>query len=147
MALVTVAVVIIRYVFNEGAIIAQEAVIYMHALVLTIGIPYALKHNVHVRVDVFAERLGNRPSTWVEVVGHLVFLIPFSLTVIVYSLPYVSASWRVLEGSAEVGGIPGIFLLKSLIPLTALLLLLTGIADLVRCIRKLRSTNPPPAAD
>jgi TRAP-type mannitol/chloroaromatic compound transport system permease small subunit len=147
MALVTVAVVIIRYAFDAGAIIAQETVIYLHALVLAIGIPYALKHDVHVRVDVFAERLGERRRAWVEIVGHLLFLIPFSLTVIVYSLPYVAASWRVLEGSAEVGGIPGIFLLKSLIPLTALLLLLSGITDLQHRYRTLRSSQRPPAAD
>ena len=61
------------------------------------------------------------------------------VTILVFSLPYVASSWRVLEGSSEVGGIPGLFLLKSLIPLTAALLLLQGLAEVVRLIPQLKA--------
>jgi TRAP-type mannitol/chloroaromatic compound transport system permease small subunit len=139
MALTTLTVVILRYVFNTGSIIAQESIMYMHAVVFMLGIPYALKHDAHVRVDVFAERLGNRGRAWVDVLGHLLFLGPVCVTILVFSLPYVASSWRVLEGSSEVGGIPGLFLLKSLIPLTAALLLLQGLAEVVRLIPQLKA--------
>jgi TRAP-type mannitol/chloroaromatic compound transport system permease small subunit len=139
MVLVTLLVVLLRYLFGQGAILLQESVIYMHGLVFMLGIPYALHHNNHVRVDVFAARLGERGRNWVELIGHLLFLVPVSITLFLYSLPYVSASWRVFEGSAEVGGIPGIFLLKTLIPLMAVMLLLQGIAEIIRLIQELRS--------
>jgi TRAP-type mannitol/chloroaromatic compound transport system permease small subunit len=137
MALLTLAIVILRYGFNAGSIIAQESVMYMHALVFMLGIPYALKHGAHVRVDVFAERLGERGRVWVEVMGHCLFLLPVCLTIMILSTPYVLASWRVFEGSSEVGGLPAIFLLKTLIPLTAGLLMLQGTAELFSLIPRL----------
>lgn len=143
MALLTLTIVILRYGFNVGSIPAQEAVMYMHALVFMLGIPYALKHGAHVRVDVFAERLGDRGRTWMEVIGHCLFLIPVCLTIMLLSMPYVLASWRVFEGSSEVGGLPAIFLLKTLIPLTAALLMLQGMAELVTLIGRLRQSGPP----
>ena len=112
---------------------------YMHAVVFMLGIPYALKHDSHVRVDVFAERLGKRGRAWVDVLGHLLFLVPVCVTILVFSLPYVASSWRVLEGSSEVGGIPGVFLLKTLIPLSAALLLLQGLAEVVRLVPELNA--------
>lgn len=112
---------------------------YMHAVVFMLGIPYALKHDVHVRVDVFAERLGKRGRAWVDVMGHLLFLVPVCVTILVFSLPYVASSWQVLEGSSEVGGIPGVFLLKTLIPLSAVLLLLQGLAEVVRLVSELKA--------
>lgn len=139
MVLVTLLVVLLRYLFDQGAIVLQESVIYMHGLVFMLGIPYALHHNNHVRVDVFADRLGQRGRNWIELIGHLLFLVPVSITLFLYSLPYVRASWRVFEGSAEVGGIPGIFLLKTLIPVMAVLLLLQGVAEIIRLIHELRS--------
>lgn len=148
MALLTLTIVVLRYGFNQGSILAQEAVMYMHGLVFMLGIPYALKHGAHVRVDVFAERFGDRGRAWVDILGHCLFLIPVCLTVLVMSLPYVLASWRVLEGSSEVGGIPAVFLLKTLIPVTAGLLLLQGVAELALLISKLRpSSNADHHAD
>lgn len=112
---------------------------YMHAVVFMLGIPYALKHNAHVRVDVFAERFGPHGRARVDVLGHLLFLVPVCVTILLFSLPYVAASWRVFEGSSEVGGIPGLFLLKTLIPLTAALLLLQGLAEVIRLIPQLKA--------
>jgi len=77
-------------------------------------------------------RLGDSHQRYVDIAGHVLFLIPVSIFILVTSTPYVAASWRVLEGSAEVGGIPGIFLLKSLIPIMALLLLIQGVSEILR---------------
>ena len=71
---------------------------------------------------------------WVNLWGHLLLLLPLCITILVMSLPYVSASWRVLEGSPEVGGIPGIYLLKTLIPITAVLVALQAIAEILRLL-------------
>lgn len=139
MVLITLVVVALRYLFNEGSIPLQESVMYLHGLMFMLGIPYALRHDAHVRVDVLSGRLTERQRNVVEIVGHLLFLLPLCITVFVTSLPYVAASWRVLEGSSEVGGIPAVFLLKTLIPLTAILLGLQAVAETARRILLLRT--------
>jgi TRAP-type mannitol/chloroaromatic compound transport system permease small subunit len=141
MVLITLVVVALRYLFSEGSIVLQESVMYLHALVFMLGIPYALRHDAHVRVDVISSRLSERQRAVVEIVGHLIFLLPLCITVFVTSLPYVAASWRVLEGSGEVGGIPLVFLLKTLIPLTALLLAMQAVAETGRRIPLLRAAG------
>lgn len=132
MVLITVAVVLLRYLFNTGAIVLQESVMYLHGILFLLGIPYGLSKDTHVRVDLIYSRLPDARQTYVDVAGHVLFLIPVALFILITSVPYVAASWRVLEGSAEVGGIPGVFLLKTLIPLMALLLLVQGVSDIIR---------------
>jgi TRAP-type mannitol/chloroaromatic compound transport system permease small subunit len=137
MVAATLAIVVLRYAFSRGSIMLQESVLYMHGAAFMLGIPYALKEDVHVRVDVIYARLGRRGRALVNLLGHLLFLVPVSVAIIVYSRVYVANSWRILEGSAEVGGIPGVFLLKTLIPVMAGLLLLQGLAEILRCIVEL----------
>lgn len=139
MVLGTVAVVVLRYALGIGAVQLQESVMYLHALAFLLGIPYALKEDAHVRVDVLRERLGERGRLWVELFGHGLFLVPVSAAVLWLSLPYVAASWRILERSPEVGGLPAVFLLKTLLPLLAVLLLLQGLAEMARCWLQLRT--------
>ncbi len=132
MALLTALVVVVRHAFDSGSIALQETVMYAHGLALLLGISVALKHNAHVRVDMFYSRFNEAQRRWVSTFGVLVFLLPLCVTLIVVSLPYVSASWRVWEGSSEVGGIPAVFLLKTLLPITAVLVCLQAIAEVVR---------------
>lgn len=133
----TLIIVTLRYAFSQGAIALQEAVLYLHGAAFMLGIPYALKEDAHVRVDLIYSRLDERRRALVNLAGHVCFLVPVAGAVVFYSYPYVARSWRILEGSSEVGGIPGIFLLKTLIPLMGVLLLLQGIAEIIRCIAAL----------
>ncbi len=135
---ITVAVVLMRYLLSQGAIVAQESVMYLHALAFMLGIPYALKHDAHVRVDLLYARLGKRGRAWIDLSGHLLFLVPVAVVIVLYSRNYVASAWRVMEGSTEVGGIPGIFLLKTLIPVMAVLLLVQGAAEIARCLLVIR---------
>ncbi|MFW6092351.1 MAG: TRAP transporter small permease subunit [Pseudomonadota bacterium] len=139
MVAVTVVVVVLRYALDEGAVVLQESVMYMHGLAFLLGIPFALKEDAHVRVDLVYARLGTRGRAWVDLVGHVLFLVPVSVAIAVYSYGYAANAWRIMEGSPEVGGIPGIFLLKTLLPLMAVLLLLQGVAGIARCIAILRA--------
>jgi len=145
MALVTVLIVVLRYAFSEGAIMLQESVIYMHSLVFMLAIPYALRHDRHVRVDLVYARLAPRTRTWVDLVGHLIFLLPVCGLILYTSVSYVGSSWRVLEGSPEVGGIPAIFLLKTLIPIMAATLLTQGLAEIARAVLVLGGRGSDPA--
>jgi TRAP-type mannitol/chloroaromatic compound transport system permease small subunit len=138
MTLLTFAIVVLRYGLDVGFIALQESVVYLHAVVVLLGIAYTLGHDEHVRVDVLYNRLSETGRAWVNLVGHCLFLLPFGLTIIATSAEYVAASWRVLEGSPEVSGIPGLFLLKTLIPTMAVLVLLQGAVEIRRTIRTLR---------
>ena len=140
MVLLTFAIVVARYLFSYGTIAGQEAVMYLHGTAFMLGFAYALKHNAHVRVDVLASRFSARTRAGIDLAGHLIFLIPMCLCILWFSWDYVVASWRVREGSAEVGGIPAIYLLKSLLIASSVLLLLQGFAEIMRCVATLKSS-------
>jgi TRAP-type mannitol/chloroaromatic compound transport system permease small subunit len=135
----TLTVVVLRYGFDIGAIVVQESVLYLHATSFMLGIAYALKDDAHVRVDILYSRLSPTGKARVNLAGHILFLLPCAVTIGALSLDYVAASWRVLEGSSEVGGIPAIFLLKSLIPVMALTLIAQGLAEIARSVLILKS--------
>jgi TRAP-type mannitol/chloroaromatic compound transport system permease small subunit len=140
MAVVTFTVVVLRYALDVGIIALQESVTYLHATVVLLGIAYALKHDDHVRVDMLYSRLSERGRAWINLGGHCLFLVPVSLTILFGSRGYVASSWRVLEGSAEVSGIPALFLLKTLIPAFAILLLAQGAVEIHRALRTIRDS-------
>ncbi|HME31065.1 MAG TPA: C4-dicarboxylate ABC transporter permease, partial [Pseudolabrys sp.] len=72
-------------------------------------------------------------------IGALLLLLPFMIVLIWLSVPYAARSWTVLEHSQEASGLPIVFVLKTLIPLFALLMALQGIAQAVRAAAVLRS--------
>ncbi len=134
MMLLTCVVVVARYYFNLGLTPLVETVIYLHGIVFMLGIPYALKEQSHVRVDIIYSRLNIKFRALIDLLGTLIFLLPLSLFLIWSSLDYVILSWNMQEGSAEPGGLPGVYLLKTLIPLMAALLLLQGSSEFARAL-------------
>ena len=138
MTAATCVVVVLRYGFDTSAIMLQESVIYMHGMVFMLGLAYTAQHDGHVRVDVLYGRMSARARAVVNLVGHLVLTAPLCLTIFFTSLDYVASSWAVLEGSQEVGGIPAVFALKTLIPLAAAMLLAQAAVLSVREFRTLR---------
>ena len=128
MVLLTFAIVILRYGLNSGGVLLQESVMYLHGTLFMLAIALGVGNNTHVRVDILYSRRSPEQQAWIDLVGHILFLLPSAGFIIWVSLPYVSNSWQILEGSSEVGGIPGVFLLKTLIPLTGALLFCQGIA-------------------
>jgi TRAP-type mannitol/chloroaromatic compound transport system permease small subunit len=132
MGLLTTVVVVLRYGFNTGSIMAQEAVTYMHGCLFMLGAAYALKSGAHVRVDIFYRNFSARGRAWVNSLGGIVFLMPLCAFIGLSSWNYVTESWAILETSPEPGGIPAVFLLKSLLPLMAVNLFLQGLAETLR---------------
>ena len=143
MVLVTFTVVVLRYFFNIGWIAMQESITYMHAMVFMLGAAYTLRHEGHVRVDIFYERLSDKGKARVNLAGTLLLLFPFCIFIIWTSWDYVGQSWLFLEGSQEAGGLPAVWLLKSLILLLPSLLLLQGLALLLRSLLTLRGLPVP----
>jgi len=136
MVLGTFVIVVLRYAFDLGWIAMQESITWMHAAVFMVGAAYTLKQDEHVRVDIFYQRLSVERRALVDLIGTLVFLLPMSVFLMASSWDYVATSWAIREASREAGGLPFPFvsILKSLIPVTALLLTLQGIAMLLTSV-------------
>lgn len=134
MALVTFFLVLSRYVFQVNSIALQESVIYMHSLVFLLGICVTLKADEHVRVDIFYRRFSPQKKAWIDSIGNIIFLLPLSVFLFFISFNFVGSAWQTFEGSSEPGGIPAVFLLKTLIPVTAISIALQGIAITLRQI-------------
>jgi len=132
MVTVEVAVVLMRYVLGLGSLWLQEAIVYAHATLFMLAAAWTLQLGGHVRVDIFYAGASPRRKALVDVIGTLVFLFPFAIALLWISVPYVGRSWVILERSRETSGLPLVFLLKTLIPLFALLLALQGVSQALR---------------
>ena len=131
--------VFFRYVFNMSYIIIQEIIMYLHALIFMFGISYALKENSHVKIDVLYNTLNKRIQRVISIAGLVSFILPTALFIIYISIDMVTQSWMILEGSSEAGGLNLVFILKSLIPISGVLIFLQGISELIKHIRVSRS--------
>ncbi|MES0812189.1 TRAP transporter small permease subunit [Roseibium sp. SCPC15] len=138
MLLLQFVIVLLRYVFGYSFIFLDEGVLYFHAAIFMLGAGYTFLVNAHVRVDIFYAKCTKRTQAWIDLFGHLFLLTPALVVLMWFSWPYVRGSWAILEGPISVGGIPASFLLKSLIPAYCILLLVQGLAALIRDILRLK---------
>jgi TRAP-type mannitol/chloroaromatic compound transport system permease small subunit len=141
------ALVVARYVFSYGSIRLTESVTYGHATLIMLAAAWTLRAGGHVRVDVFYAHASKRTRAAIDLAGSLLLLLPFTLTLLWLSVPYAARSWAILEGSQEVGGLPLVFLLKSLVPLFALLMALQGVAQAIRAWSTLHTPAVTPGLD
>ncbi|MGB5081856.1 MAG: TRAP transporter small permease subunit [Burkholderiales bacterium] len=143
-ALVIVALmatnVLLRYLFHTGSVWAQELEWHLLVPLILVGMSYALRHDEHVRVDILYGKFSPRSKEVVNLVSAFL-AIAISVLIIWFSLQYVQQAYVIDEGSADPGGLPHRFLLKSLIPVGFALLLAQSIATAIGSIEKLRS--PP----
>ncbi len=126
------AVVFMRYALGIGSIKLQESVLYAHAGLFMLAAAWTLQVDGHVRVDIFYTQLKPRARALVDLLGALLFLLPFAVVLAMLSIPYVERSWAILEHSPEASGLPFVYLLKTLIPVFALLIGLQGVAQAIR---------------
>lgn len=139
MVLVTAWDVAMRYLFQAGSVRLQELEWHLFALVFLLGSAYTLRHDGHVRVDIFfrGRRFGPRGRAAIDVIGTLLFLLPFCAVVIHASIPFVESSFRFGESSPDPGGLPHRWLLKAAIPLGFGLLMIQGVAMAIRGVQVL----------
>jgi TRAP-type mannitol/chloroaromatic compound transport system permease small subunit len=137
MVIITFSVVVLRYVFDIGWIALQESITYLHAMVFLVGAAYTMQHEAHVRVDIFYSHFNQQTRAWIDLCGALFLLLPFMFFLCWVSWEYVADSWDVMEGSREAGGLPGVYLLKSLILIMAGLLTLQAIHQIIRALQKI----------
>jgi TRAP-type mannitol/chloroaromatic compound transport system permease small subunit len=134
MVLVCFTVVVQRYFFHYSVLALQDLYVWMNGAMFTGVAGFALLRDDHVRVDIFYRPWSIRRKAIADLIGVCIFLIPFMVVVLIYGAPYVQRSWRIYEGSANIGGMPGLFVLKTFIPVFAILVLLQGIAWAFRSI-------------
>ncbi|WP_417669871.1 TRAP transporter small permease subunit [Roseibium sp.] len=132
--LICFAVVLLRYVFGLSYVWMQDLYVWLNGAMFTAVAGFALLRDKHVRVDIFYRHRSERQRALADLVGATVFLMPFALVIVIYALPFVAQSWQVLETSSNIGGLPGLFVLKSFILVFAVLLGLQGLAMVLRSV-------------
>jgi TRAP-type mannitol/chloroaromatic compound transport system permease small subunit len=129
---VVVLNVTMRYLFSEGRIEFEEIQWHLFAIGFLIGLATCMDSDNHIRVDVFHDRLSLRSQAWIELYGLLLLFYPFVLSVLFFSIPFVEYSFTSAEVSDAAGGLRYRWLIKSVLPLSMLLLLLSGLSRLSR---------------
>jgi len=134
LVLVQGLVVVLRYGFSWGSIALQDSVTYLHAICFMLGAAFTLQVDRHVRVDVLYRSMSLKQQALVNAVGSVLFLMPVCLFMLWASHDYVVQAWIIKERSADSGGLAGVYLLKTLIPLLAMSLFAQALAELARSI-------------
>jgi TRAP-type mannitol/chloroaromatic compound transport system permease small subunit len=132
--LVCFAVVVQRYFFHVSHLWMQDLYVWVNGAMFTGVAGFALLRQDHVRVDIFYRPASTRKKAIADLIGVVLFLLPFMYIVWVYAWPFVLRSWRLYEGSANIGGMPGLFILKSFILLFAAVVAMQGLAMAARSI-------------
>ena len=128
LVLVVCCDVFVRYFLKRSVVAVQELEWHLFSLIFLIGAAYTLKYDKHVRVDVLYSRFSPRAQAWVNLVGSLLFLLPFCIIIIWSAHPFVANAFRLGETSPDPGGLPARWVLKAAIPVGFALLLIQGLA-------------------
>ena len=120
--------VLLRYLFNFSFIWITEVEVYLFALCFLFGAGYTLKHDKHVRVDLFYDQWSPKRKAWVDLFGTVFFLFPWCIVAIIACWKYASFSYSFRESSAQPGGLPALYVLKFCLMLGFVFLLLQGIS-------------------
>jgi len=132
--LLVVSNVIMRYALGTNIIALEELQWHLYAAGFMIGLSYCFIHDGHVRVDVLAEHLALRKRAVIEILGILILFLPFCYLILTYAYPFVERSYRINEVSAAPGGLPMRWIIKSVILVAFGLLMMAGVARLLRAL-------------
>jgi TRAP-type mannitol/chloroaromatic compound transport system permease small subunit len=144
MVIITFLIVILRYAFDTGWIAMQESVTYLHAINFMMGAAFTLQKDKHVRVDIFYHSFSEKHKALVDIFGTLLLLFPVSGFILWVSWDYVHASWSIRESSGEAGGLPWLYILKSLLLIMPLLMMIQGTAWILKILPIAMGRKPIP---
>lgn len=134
--------VITRYIFNFSIVGSQELEWHVYSLIFLLGTGWALKEERHVRVDIFYTNQPPKVKAWINTMGTIIFLLPFSILGFYATLPYVKASFINGEISNDPGGLRYRWIIKGAVLIGFALLFLQGISELIKSVRYLRGRYP-----
>jgi len=133
--------VVMRYLFDDVSIGMQELEWHLFAAMFMFGIGYTLKEDGHVRVDVFYDQMSNKTKAWVNILGSLLLALPITLLILYYSVGYSYEAFEMGEGSADPGGLPNRWIIRSVIPISSLFVILCILQVVLVQIEQLKSPN------
>ncbi|NVO17490.1 MAG: permease [Rhodoplanes sp.] len=145
-AAIQVCVSLMRYFFSYGSILLQEAILNLNVVVVALAVCFGVLRNVHTRVDIVGAGWSDSAGAAWEALGALVLLLPTAVFLVLATTPYATQAWATLEGSRNVGGLGGIYLVKSVLLLMAVVLVLQAVAVLIR-VAVLRTDPYPHGAE
>ena len=117
-----------RYFMNRSIVAIQELEWHLFALIFLLGAASTLQADKHVRVDVLYTQLSEKNKAWINLIGSVIWLIPFAVIVIWTSSKFVMNSFLIRETSPDPGGLQAWYLIKAAIPIGFCLLLLQGVS-------------------
>ncbi|GAA3970368.1 TRAP transporter small permease subunit [Allohahella marinimesophila] len=123
-----------RYAFDSVSVGMQELEWHLLSAAFLLAIPYAVQTDGHVRVDVFYERASDRSKAIINLFGAIVFLLPFAILILWYGVGFTENAWSIGETSGDPGGLTHRWIIKSLIPISAGLLALSGVGMITHAI-------------
>ncbi|MFA9215651.1 MAG: TRAP transporter small permease subunit [Sphingomonadaceae bacterium] len=124
---------LVRYLFNASSNGWLEIQWYLFAAMFMLAASHTLKRDEHVRIDVIAGRFSKRTQVWIDLFGFLLFLLPVSLVILYYGVPFALLSIRSGEMSSNAGGLI-VWPAKLLVPLGFLLMVLQGVSEIIKRI-------------
>jgi len=141
--LVSAGNAVIRKVFNSSSNAWLELQWYLFGAAFLLAAAYTLRQNEHIRIDIVYGALSRRKQHWIDLLGHLFFLMPFVILMISYFIPYVALSFRSGEMSSSSGGLI-IWPAKALLLVGFVLLGLQGISEIIKKIAIMRGDLEDP---
>ncbi len=141
--LVSAANAIIRKTFNMSSNAWLELQWYLFGAAFLLAAAYTLRQNEHIRIDIVYGLFSRRKQHWIDLFGHVFFLMPFVILMISYFVPYVMLSFRSGEGSTNAGGLV-IWPAKSLLLIGFVLLGVQGISEIIKKIAIMRGDMDDP---
>jgi TRAP-type mannitol/chloroaromatic compound transport system permease small subunit len=126
-----------RYALGESSNAWLEIQWYLFGAMFLLGAGYTLKHNGHVRIDIFYNRFGARGQAWIDLVGGVLFLLPMAILLTWLAWPMFLDAWHTHEMSPDAGGLLR-WPVKLLLPLGFCLLALQGVAEVIKRLGVLR---------
>jgi len=141
LVLVIVLQVLLRYVFGKGEVALEELNWHFYAILFMTGLTYAELENKHVGVDLISSKFSAKTKGIIGILGYCFLLLPFLHIIFYHSLPFVYDSFRTMEKSLSPSGLSYRFLIKSLIPITVLMLASSGVLKILHFIKMIRGEH------
>ncbi|ETX12483.1 C4-dicarboxylate ABC transporter [Marinomonas ushuaiensis DSM 15871] len=133
--------VLMRYVFNDVSIGMQELEWHLYAAIFLLGIPYGIQHGGHVRVDLIYENLPLKGKAWIDLLGCVFLLMPFTLLVGYYGIGFAHEAYELGETSGDPGGLPYRWIIKAVIPFAFFSMTISGLGMIIRSINAIRGVS------
>jgi len=135
---IVVLEIVMRKIFNSPTSWSFEVSKQLYGLYFMICAAYTLKHEGHVGIDVFSKNFSQRTKSIVEIMCYIIFFFPFCFLLLYYGVLFAAKSWKILETGWGAFAIP-LYPIKTVIPITAVLLLLQGSVGFFRRVSDLIS--------